>query len=118
MAIDLRLRFGNGFPADGINGSVRIREGSPTGQVRGTSTSFVVGPHTFPEQQLVPFDFAAIQVTPGQLYVIEFVTPQEGSRIWSWLYTSNNPYTFGNLFNCDGLPGINTDFNFRIHARR
>jgi hypothetical protein len=115
-AVELRLRIGAQFPADGIETVARIRTGTPTGDVLGETSTLLSGPRTKDEQVMVRFAFDAIEVTPGATYVIEWVTPP--STIVSWSGTGNDPYASGTAYTCIGSvwPGGTTDLNFTTYS--
>jgi hypothetical protein len=43
-AVELRLRAGGSFPAQGVNFPVRIHRGGPAGEIIGSATASVAGP--------------------------------------------------------------------------
>ncbi len=114
-AVDLRCRFGGGFPANGATATVNIREGSPTGAVLGTATAFVATAAAGSSSQL-RFEFPQLAVNPGDLYVIEWAFGQQSSMVWSWFQSDGNPYPGGNAFGCTGNSNDETDMNFITYS--
>jgi len=115
VAVELHVRFGGGFPAEGASATVKIRQGGPSGTVLGTATTYVSGPRSTGSKHLVHFDFPAIVVTPGELYIIEWAL-QQGAIHWSWFTTDGNPYPGGTAYGCTGVPIPARDFNFITYA--
>ena len=115
VAVELHFRFGGGFPAEGASATVKIRQGGPSGTVLGTATTYVSGPRATGSKHLVHFDFPAIVVTPGDLYIIEW-TLQQGPIFWSWFATEGNPYPGGTTYGCTGVPIPGRDFSFYTYA--
>ncbi len=122
MAVELRLRAGGGFPEEGVDVTVQIREGSPDGTVLGTSSAFVKGPLAPGTQVLVLFSFVAIEVTTGHQpndvpEVIRFpsdpLDPTDPDYLTGWMGTPYNTYDGGNMFGCGGAAVPGYDLNFR-----
>lgn len=112
VAVELRLMAGSAFPTEGASTTARIRDGSSSGTVLGEATSFVSGPLSANAQVLVRFDFSAITLTPGNTYLIEWVTPP--TTVLMWVGQGGNPYASGTAYSCSGNPWpvSGTDFNF------
>jgi hypothetical protein len=111
-AVQLRTRDGGSFPAEGYSSTIRIRQGSPTGEVLATVTTQLSGAGG---QRLVTYALESpIALTPGSVYVIEMVDVE--ASILSWIGTSEgNPYAGGNAFGCSpGAVSIaDQDRNFK-----
>lgn len=117
VAVDLRLRPGGSFPAQGYTTRIRIRAGSPTGATIGESTAFVSGQPTTGAHFLVHFDLgAALQLQEASSYVIEWISPVEGPAVLSWIGRADDPYLRGNAYNCSGEPNASLDQNFKTYA--
>ena len=112
--VDLRLRVGIRFPDSGYATTIRIRTGSPTGEILGEATTFVPGPQTYGSQLLVHFNFkpAPVIIKPGTIYFIEWESPEDGINVLSWLGRTDNPYPDGILYACRGNPKPQYDQNF------
>lgn len=116
-AVDLLLRAGGSFPTTGYDTTIKIRSNDPQGTVLGTATTFVPGPLTSGVQQMVRFSFSgAISLTPGQTYIIEWISPQEGGVILGWMGADTNPYPYGTAFGCWGTSIDDTDFVFMTYS--
>jgi hypothetical protein len=114
--VDLKLRVGGQFPNHGYSTTIRIRSGSPSGQVLGTASTFVTGPKATGTQLVVSFDFMPeIVLTPGNTYVIEWISPSEGGVVLSWFASNYNSYPGGTAFGCYGDPASSIDFIFRTY---
>ena len=108
VAVELRLKSGGGFPAEGVNTNVNIRSGSPAGPVLGSSTTFVP---SATGMDLVHFAFdTPIAMVQGETYVIEWF-PAESS-IYTWLGRDDDPYPGGMAFNRNGIAISGVDLNF------
>ncbi len=104
---------GGNFPANGYETTIRIRSGTPDGPVLGTATTFVPGPHTTGTQLNVRFDFSPrILLIPGNTYVIEWICPEEGGSILTWVVADDDPYSGGTAFGCTGVSIPDEDFIF------
>jgi hypothetical protein len=116
IAVELRLQAGSSFPSEGATLTARVRADSSTGQVLSEATASVAGPLTVGTQGLVRFDFEPLSITPGNTYVIEWVTPTTNTL--TWVGSNSNPYSAGTAFSCSGnaWPGGTTDFNFITYA--
>jgi hypothetical protein len=112
VAVELRLMAGSAFPTEGASTTARIRDGSSSGTVLGEATAFVAGPLSANTQMLVRFDFSAITLTPGNTYLIEWVTPP--TTVLMWVGQGGDPYGSGTAYSCSGNPWpvTGTDFNF------
>ncbi len=120
-AVQLRLRAGGSFPAGGTYTTVNLRADSPTGSVLGSATVFVPGPQVSFSQVLVHFGFSpAITLTPGDTYVVEWLSPAPAGvaagTILTWLGRTDNPYPGGTAFGCTGISVASDDLNFRTYA--
>lgn len=118
LAVEPRFRAGGDFPTAGVDTTVKIRSDSPTGTVLGTAMAFVPGSQLAGAQLLVRFNFSpAITVTPGDTFVIEWVSPapagEAADTILTWMGRTDNPYGQGNMFGCTGIPILDNDLNFR-----
>jgi hypothetical protein len=112
IAVELRLMAGSAFPSGGTTTTARIRDGSTSGTILGQSTASVAGPLSANTQLLVRFDFTQIPLTPGNTYVIEWVTPATTELMW--VGQGGDPYPAGTAYSCSGNPWpvSGTDFNF------
>jgi len=118
-AIDLRLRAGGGFPHTGYDTTARIRSGTPDGPVLGTKTAFVPGPQTTGAQLEVRFEFSPqISLVPGDTYVIEWISPEEGGRILTWMVAETDPCPGGTAFGCTGIAIPEEDSIFITYSSR
>jgi hypothetical protein len=103
-AVDLRLRVGGGFPTGGFLTIIKIRENEPEGSVLATAEAWVPGPQSTGEQLDVRFTLAdPISVIPGYTYVIEWVSPQEGGKVLSWMASDSDTYPYGTALGCQGV---------------
>jgi hypothetical protein len=117
-AVDLRLRAGGRFPGTGYDTTIRIKSGTPEGPVlrNATATTFVPGPQVPGAQLAVCFEFSAqIPVTPGDTYVIEWISPPEGGPILSWLFAEDGSYPGGTAFGCTKRAIPDGDFIFTTY---
>jgi hypothetical protein len=116
VAVELRLMAGSAFPSGGTSTTARIRDGSSSGTVLGTASASVAGPLSANTQVLVRFDFSAITLTPGNTYLIEWVTPPTTELMW--VGSTGDPYTSGTAYSCSGNPWpvAGTDFSFLTYA--
>jgi len=100
-AVKLRLRAGGGFPAGGINSTVKIRADSPSGTVIGTAVTYV---HDSNSTEVFYYFPVPIGVTAGNTYVIEWTSTD--SRILTWMGNdagSPNSYPAGQMYVCTGI---------------
>ncbi|MGA2585609.1 MAG: putative Ig domain-containing protein [Candidatus Aminicenantales bacterium] len=100
-AVKLRLRAGGGFPAGGINSTVKIRADSPSGTVIGTAVTYV---HDSNSTEVFYYFPVPIGVTAGNTYVIEWTSTD--SRILTWMGNdagSPNSYPAGTMYGCTGI---------------
>ena len=111
-AVELRIRDGGGFPAEGVSSTVQIRSGGPSGPVLGSRT-IQLAPGGTGVQRLVRYTFATpLTLTPGSLYVIELMEVRP--IIYSWMgSTEGNPYPGGITYGCTGNEIPDWDMNFR-----
>jgi len=98
-AVDLLLREDIDFPNDGYTTTINIRELSPSGSllgpILGIATAFIPGPKVLALQVTVRFLFSTpINLIPGQMYVIEWITPPQQFSL-SWMAGYHNPYIYG-----------------------
>jgi hypothetical protein len=116
VAVELRLMAGSAFPSAGTTATARIRDGSSSGTVLGQASASVAGPLSANTQVLVRFDFAQIALTPGNTYLIEWVTPPTTELMW--VGTTGDNYPSGTAYSCSGNPWpvSGTDFNFLTYA--
>ncbi|MCH8331346.1 MAG: DUF4382 domain-containing protein [Bacteroidetes bacterium] len=122
LAVEPRFRTGEDFPTAGVDTTVKIRTDSPTGTVLGTAMASIPGPQLAGAQLLVRFNFSpAITVTPGDTFVIEWVSPasagEDADTILTWMGRTDNPYGQGNMFGCTGTPVLDNDLNFRTFSQ-
>lgn len=116
VAVELRLLVGSAFPSGGSTTTAQIRDGSSSGTVLGTASTSLAGPMAQGTQIIVRFDFSQIALTPGNTYLIEWVTPPTTELMW--LGQGNDPYPAGTAYSCSGNPWpvTGTDFNFITYA--
>ena len=116
-AVDLLLRAGGSFPTTGYDTTINIWSNTPQGAVLGTATTSVPGPLTTGVQQMVRFSFSeAISLTPGQTYIIEWISPPEGGAVLTWMGADTNPYPGGTAFGCTGTAVDDRDFVFITYS--
>jgi outer membrane protein assembly factor BamB len=114
---DLRLRAGGDFPDNGYHTTIRIRSDALDGAELATATVFVPGPQDTGTQPVVRFRFSPpVPVTPGDPYVIEWITPEEGDIVLTWMVVEGDPYLGGTAFGCQGISIPNEDFVFITYA--
>jgi hypothetical protein len=118
IAVELRLQAGDAFPDDGYTTTARIRAGSSTGTVLVEATADVAGPMSVGEQVIVRFDFDTLSVTPGDKYLIEWVTPSTSILTWVGKTDTGGGYADGGMCSCSGNPWpiADTDLNFITYA--
>jgi hypothetical protein len=93
-ALQLRLHPGETFPAGGTSFPVRIRRGSPGGEVVGQATASMPGPSPVELSVLAEVDFApALVLEPEGTFVIEGPLQSDSGPTWSG--TDTNPYSRG-----------------------
>lgn len=117
VAIDLLMRAGGSFPADGAMLRIALRDGGPAGAVVATADAFVAGP-LLPGTAIAPrFVFAsAASVRPGASYVIEMMSPAPAgvpaATIASVFAADGDPYPRGTAFGCSGVAIPDRDYSF------
>ncbi len=109
-AVDLRLRVGGGFPAVGSVGTnIMIRPAIPAGNQLELEYPVGIASASILAEQgqniWVRFEFAApIAVIPGDLYVIEWNTPDVAILSWMTIYATDagesDPYKDGSAYGC------------------
>ena len=116
-AVELTLRAGGGFPEIGYFTGINIRFGTPYGAVLGVARSFVPGPLGIGEKITARFQFLpSVILTPGDTYVMEWICPEQGDSILTWMVVANeNPYAGGTAFGCIGVPIETNDFVFTTY---
>lgn len=116
-AVELRLRTGGAFPAEGIGTTVVIRAGGPAGAELGMANAFIDGPRETGAQLMVRYNFApAIAVMPGDPVVIEWLSPLPGGladAILTWMGRTDDPFPAGTMFGCGEGALPENDLNFR-----
>jgi hypothetical protein len=116
-AVDLRLRAGGEFPEEGLTITVKIRSGTFDGELLGTTTASISGPKTIGEQCNVRFTFSPPELLiPGETYVLEWMAPQGGDAVLTWMVAENNPYPGGMAIGCFGIPIPEEDFIFTTYT--
>jgi hypothetical protein len=116
-AIDIRLKTGGEFPSSGYETTVNLRSDSPNGPLLGTATVLVPGPQTVGSQLEVRFDFSpVIPLSPGNPYLIEWISPFEGGRILTWMTADRDSYSGGTAFGCTGIASLDDDLIFKTYA--
>jgi hypothetical protein len=115
-AVVLGLVAGGGFPDDGLINEIRIREGSFDGPILGSDSAIITGPRT-PGERIYPrYDFhTPLTLTPGNTYVIEWISPYEGVMHLGWLVADGNPYPDGMVLLNDGSPRPDDDLLFATY---
>ncbi len=105
VAVDLSLRL----LVTGYNTTINIRSGDPNGTVLGTATTFVQGP----QLTMVNFELQPIDVIPGETYVIEWISLEEGGSVLTWSGARDDTYDDGIAFGCWGTAWLpDNDFIF------
>ncbi len=113
-AVDLRLRIGGLFPETGYDTIINIRSSTPDGLILGTATTLV--PSTpMGTQIVVNFELPEIEVTSGDIYVIEWISPQEGGSVLTWMGAGDDTYSGGTAFGCTGT-AYNNDYIFTTYT--
>ncbi len=116
-AVDLRLREGGTFPVDGYTSTVRIRSGSPSGAVLGTTSTLVATSQGTGSQRDIRFEFLPpVPVVAGNTHVIEWVSPPAGGVVLTWMAALGNPYAPGQAFGCQGTAIADEDFIFTSYT--
>jgi hypothetical protein len=112
----LGLRAGGTFPDSGLVSEIRIRQGAFDGATVGTAVAIISGPRNTGERIFVRYNFhVPIVLTPGNTYVIEWISPYEGGTYLSWLFADNDPYPYGMAFVDDGSPRPDRDLLFTTY---
>ncbi|OEU73404.1 MAG: hypothetical protein BA869_02215, partial [Desulfuromonadales bacterium C00003107] len=112
-AVDLQLRAGGEFPAEGYTTTIGIRSGTFDGYVLATATAFVPDP----AQSVINFELSPpIEITSGATYLIEWISPEEGGKVLTWLIAEDDPYPGGTAFGCTGTAILDEDFIFTTYA--
>ncbi|MHC4577249.1 MAG: hypothetical protein ACYTFD_16770 [Planctomycetota bacterium] len=117
VGVALRLRAGDSFTQSEVKATVRIlASNTDRANPLAVSTATVAGPMVQNEDVLVRFDFDAVTLTPGNTYVIEWVTPD--FNVLGWAGNNDNTYAAGRLYSCSGnpWPNENSDANFITYA--
>jgi hypothetical protein len=113
-AVELRLRAGGAIAAGGVSFPVRIRRGSPTGDVLGQALATVPAPDPLGVTWLGHVDFAQpLVLEPEGTFVIE--GPSLPDSIVTWMGTefgTSPSYPGGMAFSCGGSPNPPLDLNF------
>ncbi|MHC4136903.1 MAG: hypothetical protein ACYS0K_18245 [Planctomycetota bacterium] len=114
VAVALRLRTGTDFK-DGTEATVRILDAEGATVVDDVTVA-VSGPADANGDILVLFKFAEVAVTPGDTYLIQWVTPS--TAVFTWAAASGDPYADGNIKSCSGndWPIDGMDCNFITYA--
>ena len=113
-AIDLSLRGGGQFPAEGYESTVYIRSQAHDGTILGSATATV---RSIYYTEAFRYCFSPpLSVTPGMSYIIEWAAPEQGSEVLSWCVKDGNPYPGGMAFSCAGEPSPDADFVFRTYG--
>src|SRR5262245_59120033 len=113
-AVELRVRAGGSIPAGGVSFPVRIRRGSPTGEVLGEATATVPAPHPLGVTWLAHVDFTQpLVLEPEGTFVVE--GPSLPDNIVTWMGTdfgTSPTYPGGTAFTCGGSAVPTFDLNF------
>jgi len=116
--VDLRLRAGGGLPDEGYNTTIKIRSDTFDGAVLGTATTFIPGPQVAGTQVWVNFEISPlIEGTPRETYVIEWISPEEGGKVLTWMTAEGDPYPGGTAFGCTGIAIPDEDFIFITYTK-
>ncbi len=116
-AVRLRLRVGAEFPSSGYSASVKVRYGTFDGPILAKATIIIPGPLVATILLVPVFDFLpVIELSPGDTYVIEWVTPREGSGVLAWMASTDYSYPEGTAFGCLGFVDHGKDFIFTTYA--
>lgn len=121
-SVELQLRVGGSFPESGINSTINIRVGNPTGEIIATATSVISGPVQTGQKISVRFDFLpTIKLISQETYIIEWLSPAPtgvpSGTFLTWLGRDDNPYSSGNAFSCPGAIIPNSDYNFQTLSK-
>jgi hypothetical protein len=114
VAVALRLKAGVDFE-DGTETTMRVFDADGN-KVVDDVTVAVDGPADANGNILVLFEFSEVSVTPGDTYLIQWVTPS--TSIFTWRASENDPYPDGNIKSCSGndWPMKDWDCNFITYA--
>lgn len=114
VAVALRLRTGPDFTS-GDQTTVRVLDAAGNTVVDDVTVA-VTGTPDADGYILVLFEFSEVSVTPGDTYLIQWVTPS--TAIFTWAATTDNPYADGNIKSCSGgdWPLEDWDCNFITYA--
>ena len=116
-AIDIGMNTGGDFPSLGYETTVNVRSDSPNGPLLGTATVLVPGPQSVGAQLEVRFDFSpVIPLSPGNPYLIEWISPFEGGRTLTWMTADRDSYSGGTAFGCAGIAILGDDLIFKTYA--
>ncbi|MFW9870258.1 MAG: LamG-like jellyroll fold domain-containing protein [Candidatus Thorarchaeota archaeon] len=116
IAASIRLRAGVSFPEYGYESTIRIRYGSWDGPVIATSSEYINGPLLVGEQVDKLYRFPdGVELTPGETYFIEWISPIQGGSYLSWMASDLNPYPDGTAIGPSGDPIENIDFVFATY---
>ncbi|MFW9835028.1 MAG: LamG-like jellyroll fold domain-containing protein [Candidatus Thorarchaeota archaeon] len=116
IATSIRLRAGGTFPDIGLESSINIRSGSCNGPVLATASEYINGPLYSGQQIDKLYRFPdGVDLTPGETYFIEWISPPEGGTYLSWMASDQNPYPDGSAYGVLGTPIDNTDFVFATY---
>ena len=115
-AVVLDLSKGGSFPVTGLVNEIKIRHGTYDGPEVGSAVAFIPGSSgSYPRIQ-VRYDFhMPLTLTPGETYVIEWISPLQGSAYLKWNYADGNPYAGGMILFNDGSPSPDEDFLFATY---
>jgi hypothetical protein len=113
-AIVLGLTPGGAFPDSGVINEIKIRHNTPDGPVLATGVTIIPGPLStnidVRYQIMEP-----IALTPGDTYVIEWISPLEGGSFLKWRVADGDPYSGGTAINSDYIPYEGEDFRFSTY---
>lgn len=106
IAVELRTSSTTGVGGNAGNSTVRIRLGAPDGAILAETTT-ALAPDWFRVEFGGP---GGVAVTPGQLYLIEWVEPP------SWFITVSDTYPGGTSYGCTANLIPSRDFCFRTYT--
>ncbi len=122
VGVELRLRSGGSFPAEGLRTTINVRGGDMAGPVLGTAAASVPGPQPAGTMLLVRFDYrSVVTVIPGNKYVIEWLSPapagEPAGTFLTWMGRQDSTYPGGEAYGCTGSPIPGQDRNFITYGQ-
>ena len=101
-AVELRLRTGGSFENIlSYETSILIRAGFTDGPIIGTASASVPSPQIAGTQLDVTFEFIApVEVVPELTYLIEWIMPEGGDAVLTWMAAQDDTYSRGGAYGC------------------